>query len=246
MNSGFTERILDSLLAHYQPILDLGTGEIIGCEALARYRAEDGSVVSLGPVIEQIEQEPANLRVLLHRLLACVSRDAIPLFNRYPHFYVSVNVPPVALGGGHGRRVLEELGLDRYLRNLVIEITERQALGDVGREALAIARELGMRVSVDDFGTGHSGLLQLVGLRCDTLKLDRSLIESLVTDPTTQRLLRGIVALAAALRVNLVAEGVETPDQAMFLRAAGVDYGQGWLWSKAVPAEQLELLLQKP
>jgi sensor c-di-GMP phosphodiesterase-like protein len=127
----------------------------------------------------------------------------------------------------------------------VCEITERQALTDAGREALAIARPLGLRVAMDDFGTGQSGLKQLIGLPLDMLKIDKSEVDPLMKDPTADRVLRGVVALAAALRVKVIAEGVETREQAFFLRAAGVDAGQGWLWSKAVPAEELERLVQK-
>ena len=83
----------------------------------------------------------------------------------------------------------------------------------------------------------------LIGLPLDILKIDKSQIDPLMKDPTADRLLRGVVALAAALRVKVVAEGVETPEQAFFLRAAGVDAGQGWLWSKAVPPDELERLI---
>ena len=85
---------------------------------------------------------------------------------------------------------------------------------------------------------------QLIGLPLDFLKIDKSEIDPLMKDPTADRLLRGVVALAGALRVAVIAEGVETREQAFFLRAAGVDAGQGWLWSKAVPADQLERLIQ--
>src|SRR5438093_9688331 len=81
-----------------------------------------------------------------------------------------------------------------------------------------------------------SGLMQIVGLDFDILKIDHSLIETVLTNQTAARMLRGIVALAAALRLRTVAEGVETGDEAFFLRAAGVDCGQGWFWSKAVSA----------
>jgi sensor c-di-GMP phosphodiesterase-like protein len=102
-----------------------------------------------------------------------------------------------------------------------------------------------MSVAIDDFGTGHSGLMQIVGVDFDILKIDHSLIESVLTNHTAARMLRGIVALAAALRLHTVAEGVETWEEAFFLRAAGVDCGQGWFWSKAVSAAEAARILEE-
>ena len=124
-------------------------------------------------------------------------------------------------------------------------MTERQALTSVGRAALEQARQAGISIAIDDFGTGHSGLMQIVGLKFDILKIDHSLIDTILTDQTAARMLRGIVALAAALRLRTVAEGVETWEEAFFLRAAGVDCGQGWFWSKAVSAPEASRVLNQ-
>jgi sensor c-di-GMP phosphodiesterase-like protein len=167
----------------------------------------------------------------------------VPLFKRHQHFYVSVNIPPVILGSGEVIGIVEELELTPYLNRVACEVTERQALTVVGRSALERARRSGMRVAIDDFGAGHSGLMQIVGLDFDILKIDHSLIETILTNQTAARMLRGIVALAAALRLRTVAEGVETWEEAFFLRAAGVDCGQGWFWSKAVTAPEAARLL---
>ena len=98
---------------------------------------------------------------------------------------------------------------------------------------------------MDDFGTGNSGMAQLLGLTFDVLKIDRSQIQGLLKDPTVDRLMRGIVALAGVLRARTVAEGVETAAQAFFLHAAGVDCGQGWFWSKALPPEDLPRVIER-
>jgi EAL domain-containing protein (putative c-di-GMP-specific phosphodiesterase class I) len=101
-----------------------------------------------------------------------------------------------------------------------------------------------MMGQVDDFGSGDSGLGQLLGQTFDVLKIDRSQIEHLMKDPTANRLLRGIVALANVLRARTVAEGVETAAQAFFLQAVGVDCGQGWFWSKALPVAEVSRVLE--
>ena len=181
---------------------------------------------------------------LISETLEFVQHDFRPLFNKYPDFYVSVNVSPLILGGGWILALLEERQLRPYLNRLVCELTERQALTDVGRTALDAARELGIRVAVDDFGTGHSGLAQIVGLNLDILKIDQSLILSIPTNRMAAKLIRGLVALAGIMRMRTVVEGIETREQAFFLQAAGIDAGQGYLWSKAIPADELETVIQ--
>jgi EAL domain-containing protein (putative c-di-GMP-specific phosphodiesterase class I) len=239
MNREDLRQVLERVIAHYQPIVDLGTGAVVGFEMLARIGGGEGPAQSIGPIIEEIESDSGHLERLMRQLLTTIQRDIQPLFARYPDFYVSVNVPPVMLGDGRIRTMIQELGLGPCLNRLVCEVTERQALTSVGRTALETARKLHVRVAMDDFGTGHSGLSQLLGQSFDVLKIDRSQIEHLMKDATADRLLRGIVALAAVLRARTVAEGVETAAQAFFLQAVGVDYGQGWFWSKALPAAEV-------
>lgn len=239
------DQIARQFTAYYQPIVDLNNGAVAGFEALARIIKSDGSIKTPGAVIEQIERRSDTLRALIRTILVSIKRDMVPLLKRYPHFYISINIPPVILGKGQILSMVEELELTPYLNRVVCELTERQALTSVGRAALERARQSGMSVAIDDFGTGHSGLMQIVGVDFDILKIDHSLIESVLTNHTAARMLRGIVALAAALRLHTVAEGVETWEEAFFLRAAGVDCGQGWFWSKAVSAAEAARILEE-
>lgn len=239
------DEIAQRFTAYYQPIVDLNTGAVKGFEALARVVESDGSITTAGAVIEEIERRSETLKALIRTILISIRRDIVPLFQRHQHFYVSINIPPVILGRGQVLSMVKELGLTPYLNRIVCEVTERQALTSVGRAALERARQSGMSVAIDDFGTGHSGLMQIVGLNFDILKIDHSLIDTVLTNHTAARMLRGIVALAAALRLHTVAEGVETWEEAFFLRAAGVDCGQGWFWSKAVSAPEAPRMLEK-
>jgi sensor c-di-GMP phosphodiesterase-like protein len=236
--------LIERSVAWFQPIVDLNTGQVSGVETLVRFVEADGSIRGPGGIIERIEENLDDLEALTRCLFRDVAEKATGLLDRHRDLYISINVPPLILGSRRLKQGLDEFGLDRYIDRLVCEITERQALTEAGREALAIARPLGLRIAVDDFGTGHSGLKQLIGLPLDILKIDKSQIDPLMKEPSADRLLRGVVALAGALRVKVIAEGVETREQAFFLRAAGVDAGQGWLWSKAVPPDQLERLIQ--
>ena len=242
--------VLERATVHYQPIVDLNTGAIAGFEALLRTVDADGKAASIGPVIEQIESDPVLLDQLMRQLLGMIHRDAVPLFETYPGFYVSVNVPPAILGARTAlgeptmREILVELDLMPYQDRLVCEITERQALSAQGRAALELGRQHRIRLAVDDFGTGHSGIAQMLGLEIDVLKLDRSQVVLLTEDAIAERLVRGIIALASLIRARVVAEGVESAAQAFFLQAAGVDYGQGWFWSPALPAAELPKMLE--
>jgi EAL domain-containing protein (putative c-di-GMP-specific phosphodiesterase class I) len=243
MNASLIDTIQKSFTAYYQPIVDLNTDRVAGFEALTRMRGADGSISTPGAVIEEIEKDIDALTALIRELLCAVARDIVPLFTRYPDFYVSINIPPVVLGTGRIKTIIDELQLMPHIRRLVVEVTERQVLTEIGRTALAQTHAYGIRIAIDDFGTGHSGIEQIAGLDLDILKIDHSLVKPVLTSRTSARMLRGIVALASALRMRTIAEGVETWEQAFFMRAAGVDYGQGWFWSKALPAGEIERAL---
>ncbi len=239
-----TDIRIESLTTHYQPIVDLDNGEVVGFEALSRLIEADGSVRSAGALMDELEREPEAQYAVIRRLLDGLHRDIVPIFERRPGFYVSVNIPPAVLGTERIGPMLAEISLSAWLPRLVVEITERQALSELGRSAIDAARALGITVALDDFGTGHSGLSQFVGLDLDVLKVDRSLLLPVLANRTAARMLRGIVGLAAALRMRTIAEGVESWEQAFFLRAAGIDYGQGFFWSPAVPADEIEAMIE--
>lgn len=236
---------IDRLTAWYQPIVDINNGEVRGFEALMRIVEPDGEAHSAGPLIESLEDDLDALVAVIDRLMTCIRQDVVPVFERYGDFYLSVNIPPSIIGGGRLRPIAESYDLVHWGRRLVVELTERQALSSLGRAAVRLAREAGIAVAVDDFGTGHSGLAQIVGLELDILKIDRSLITPALTSRSAARMLRGIVGLAESLRMRTVAEGVETSAEAFYLRAVGIDYGQGYFWSKAVPATEMPALIER-
>lgn len=228
---------------HYQPIVHLDTGRVVGFEALARIIADDGSFKSPGDFIEVIESDTECLEALLQITLESLQRVFVPLFVRHPNFYVSINIPPPIFGSSRVARIFRDTGILPHVNRLVIEITERQALTDLGREAILQGRQFGVEMALDDFGTGNSGIAQIAGVDLDVLKIDRSLVCPALTNRSSARLLRAIVAFAGALRMRTIAEGVETWEQAFFLHAAGVDAAQGWFWSRAVPGEEVHRIL---
>lgn len=234
------DTIRASTFAKYQPIIDLTNNRMVACEALARWRSADGTVTSIKPYLDEIESNEDQLLALTDCIFTCVKADLGDLLAKHPSFSVSVNLPPVIIGQNKIMPMLEKIGLMDHLSQMTGEITERQALTDQGKNALHLARQLGGKVAIDDFGTGQSGLQQLLGLEVDFIKIDRSFISLLGKDLPAERLVRGMAALATILKVEIVAEGVETQEQASFLRAIGIEKGQGWLWSKALGPSELQ------
>uniref|UniRef100_UPI003140066E EAL domain-containing protein n=1 Tax=uncultured Nitrospira sp. TaxID=157176 RepID=UPI003140066E len=184
-----------------------------------------------------------HVLALTERMFTCIKADLGERLARHPNFSVSINLSPVIIGKEKIMPMIDRAGLTHYLPQITGEITERHALNDVGRDAIRLARQMGGKVAIDDFGTGQSGLQQLLGLEVDIIKIDRSFISLLGKDLPAERLVRGMAALARILKVEIVAEGVETAEQASFLRSIGIEKGQGWLWAKALnPTELSEWL----
>ncbi|MEO8326025.1 MAG: EAL domain-containing protein [Nitrospirota bacterium] len=243
MSAISSHTVRSSVFAKYQPIIDLTTNRIVGCEALARWRAQDGTVTSIEPLIEEIESNEDHVLALTERMFMCIKADLGERLARHPKFSVSINLSPVIIGKEKIMPMIERAGLTDHLSQIIGEITERHALNDVARNAIRLVRQMGGKVAIDDFGTGQSGLQQLLGLEVDIIKIDRSFISLLGKDLPAERLVRGMAALARILKVEIVAEGVETAEQASFLRAIGIEKGQGWLWAKALnPMELREWL----
>jgi EAL domain-containing protein (putative c-di-GMP-specific phosphodiesterase class I) len=131
---------------------------------------------------------------------------------------------------------------------LVLEVTESTLMANA-ETALGVLnelRELGVRLAIDDFGTGYSSLLYLKRMPVDTLKVDRSFVDGLGDDPEDSAIVASVVGLAHAVGIGAVAEGVETQDQRRHLLALGCDRGQGYLWSRPVPAAEIPALLARP
>lgn len=243
MSTISSHTVRSSVFAKYQPIIDLTTNRIVGCEALARWRAQDGTVTSIEPLIEEIESNEDHVLALAERMFTCIKADLGERLARHPKFSVSINLSPVIIGKEKIMPMIERAGLTDHLSQIIGEITERHALNDVARNAIRLVRQMGGKVAIDDFGTGQSGLQQLLGLEVDIIKIDRSFISLLGKDLPAERLVRGMASLARILKVEIVAEGVETAEQASFLRAIGIEKGQGWLWARALnPMELREWL----
>ena len=240
----------DQLVLHFQPVVDLARdGRVDGVEALVRWQRPGGALVgpeAFVPVAERSDLVCELGRWVLREALrqqAAWARSAPG--GRAPG--VGVNIAPRHLAQpsflDDVLAALAEHGTDPG--SVVLEITETQVLNDpAALEALRRLREAGLRVAIDDFGTGYTSVGQLRHLPCDVLKIDRSLV--VATDPGTAALLDLVVTAGHAFGMTVLAEGVETPAHEAAVRAAGADYAQGWLWSRAVPAAELDAVLGVP
>jgi sensor c-di-GMP phosphodiesterase-like protein len=183
---------------------------------------------------------------LMDRMTATVldllEREAGRLLRAVPDFHIALNLsaddfcrPDIV---ELLRAMLERMRI--VPANLHVEATERAFLNiEASRHNLQQLRALGIKVAIDDFGTGYSSLSYLHSLEADWLKIDKIFIDAIGTQAVTSEVIRHIIEIARSLNMAMVAEGVETSEQADFLRAQGVHYGQGWLFARPMPMEQL-------
>ena len=232
----------------YQPKVSLDDGRLCGVEALLRRRSPTGYQAPF-ELIEAAE-ESGFIKTLGRWVLEEAARQALVWAEQGFDFPIAVNVSVKQL---HDRDFLSGLTAlvqaDRRLASrLELEVTETAIATDAPAVSrlLAEIRSLGVCVHIDDFGTGYSSLSYLGRLPVDTLKIDRSLVSATHEAQDTREIVRAIIALASTRGPNTVAEGVETAQHAAFLKAAGCRQGQGYLYARPMPADELERFCAMP
>jgi sensor c-di-GMP phosphodiesterase-like protein len=236
----------DQLRLAYQPIVSLPEGRIVGAEALARWTDEEGFAVGPDTFIK-VAEEHGFVGAITELVVRHALRDFAATFRAHPEFHLSVNVAASDLADQHFLAMLEDALEDAGVRadNLTIEITESStARHEVAIETVRRLHQKGHRVHIDDFGTGYSSLSYLQDLAIDAIKIDRSFTRSIGTDAVTVAILPQILAMAAALDLQVIAEGVETGEQAHYFAQAGdIILAQGWLFGRAVSVVEFQNLL---
>ncbi len=232
-----------SLILHYQPQVDLVTGEIIGTEALLRWNRPGHGMVLPDRFISLAEDTGLIVPLGLWALReACLRAITWP-----EHITIAVNVSPVQLRHpGFLQNVIDVLSQTGITpERLELELTEGILMQD-SKESLTTLQRLrdrGVKFAMDDFGTGYSSLGYLQKFPFDKVKIDRSFISRLSQDPNADAIVRAIVGMTAALGVRTIAEGVETNTQADALRAHGCFEAQGYLFSRPVSGEAFDALV---
>jgi diguanylate cyclase (GGDEF)-like protein/PAS domain S-box-containing protein len=239
----------EEFVLYYQPKIDLRSGRIVGAEALLRWQRPGCGLVSPLEFIPAAEKNG-----LIEGIGAWVIRDACRQMRAWQdtgltEIKVAVNVSARQFRyGGLEEEIIQ--ALTQYgvkPSHLMLELTESMLM-DAPEKAVArmtALKRLGLRLSLDDFGTGYSSLAYLGRFPIDQMKIDRSFVKDIVTDPGAATIATSVISLAHRMRVGVVAEGVETEAQAGYLRQNGCDEIQGYLFSKPLPAEEFAELVRQ-
>ncbi len=236
---------------YYQPIIKMASGRIVKAEALLRWQHPQRGFISPAEFIPLAEETG-----LIHEIGDWVFHEVTRELKRWrelfdPEFQISINKSPMQFrkdGVDHALSWINYLrAMDLPGQSLIIEITESLLLNAEINviKKLSIFRDAGTQVALDDFGTGYSSLSYLQKFDIDYLKIDQSFVCNLEEDANDKILCEAIIVMAHKLGLKVIAEGVETEQQRDLLTAYGCDYAQGWLYSKAVPAGEFEVLLRE-
>ena len=232
----------------YQPIVGIDSERIVGAEALARWVDEDGATVGPDVFIRIAEMNgfvSSITRLIIRRAL----KDFAETLRTRPEFHLSVNITAQDLCDPAFLPMLDEAVKRARIphKSLVMEITETSAANSpVALETVRELRRRGHSIHIDDFGTGYSNLSYLLYLNVDTIKVDQAFTRAIGTESVTVAILPQILAMAEALKMGVVAEGVETEQQANYFSGAGREiHGQGWLFGRPVTAAEFHRLLEE-
>ncbi|TGE37819.1 EAL domain-containing protein [Desulfosporosinus fructosivorans] len=236
-------------ILHYQPQVDIESGCIVGLEALIRWNSAENGIIPPFSFIPIAEETGLIVPIGEWVLRTACAQNKTWQKQGYPHLRMAVNISARQFQEPKFIKlvadVLKETGLDPQW--LELEITESIAMknGDASVEMLNSFKNLGVRISIDDFGTGFSSLNYLMRMPIDTLKIDQSFIQDISLGENGEQVVAAIIQLAKNLHLKVIAEGVETKTQRTFLKDKQCDEMQGFLFSRAVTPEEVEKLFQK-
>ncbi|AGA84874.1 phosphodiesterase DibA [Stutzerimonas stutzeri] len=232
------------LRLHYQPIYDLRQGTISGFEALVRWQHPEKGLIAPGVFIP-IAEETGLISAIDHWVLEQACNQAREWLGQgHPLGFIAVNISSRLFGNGEldlqVATILARSGLEA--RHLELEITESAVMQDpdAALELLQRLRALGVQLAIDDFGTGYSSLQRLKRMNVHKLKIDQGFVRGLPDDRDDAAITRSVIGLAHNLGLKVVAEGIETAEQAAFLLAQNCDYGQGYGFARPQPADAID------
>lgn len=235
----------DDFYMVYQPIVDVASNQISGFEALIRWKLED-KFVSPDEFIPIAEQH--GLMFTIGKFVMRSSLNALCIINQHlPHLSMSINVSVIQFEDEHFLRHLGQL-LDEFdvdPGNIHLEITETAMIQDLEKLTYVMAetKKMGVKLSIDDFGTGFSSIAVLKSLDVDYIKIDKSYIDDICYDDKDRSIVSALTKMSHAIDVRVIAEGVEHTQQKDLLSDKGVDFYQGYLFSKPMPEDEVLALL---
>ena len=226
---------------HYQPIIELKTRKCIGAEALMRWHHPERGMIYPGVFIP-IAEQTGMIGPMTEWLLEQSIKDQKVLSEEFPNLYTSINLSPTQLNAGNVNRLVEILkGASEQARSLItFEITENKIIEEqweIVQDAIGHLKRWGVKLAIDDFGMGYSNIAYLQRLDVDQLKLDKVFIQGLTDNNDIAQLADSLIDFGDRFKLSIVAEGIESEIQYDYLRDRGVSFGQGWLFSRALPFE---------
>ena len=232
---------------YYQPVVDIRTGQLRGAEVLMRWRKPDGSIILPGVFIPLAETSGLILD-LTRAIMRQVCKELGPAFARRPHLKVGFNLVARHFADEDVVHDVNEIFKNSPLRlsQIVLEMTERQPIENLTdtRRVIAALQGLGVQVALDDVGTGHSGLSYILKLGVDIIKIDKIFVDSIGIDRNSTTIVETLIDLANNMRMEIVAEGVETFEQVVHLRNLGIRAAQGYVFAPPLPSSSFLQLLE--
>lgn len=225
----------------YQPILDLKTDKIHGAEALIRWFPPTGEQISPAVFMDVVENSTMIIPFGKWIVEQCFNDlKKIQEITQEKNFSLSINISGKQFNNLDFLNDVETLRkkFDLISGDIKLEMTERVMMdGNLALDTLVRFDELGYKLSIDDFGTGFSSLQYLFRMPLDNIKIDRSFVRDMLKDDKALAIVKSLIYLAQSLKMQVIAEGIEKEEEKNLLKALGVDYGQGFLFSKAIPLE---------
>jgi sensor c-di-GMP phosphodiesterase-like protein len=232
---------------YYQPILDITNGRLEGAEVLIRWRKRDGSVIPPARFIPLLESSGLIFDVT-RALMRRVCEETGPAIGRRPRCKISFNLTARHFAEPATIADIRALfaGSPIALSQVVLEVTERQPLENLStaRAVIAGLQELGVRIAIDDVGAGHGGLSYLLKLGVDMIKVDKLFVDAIGAERHSAAIIKSLVELARSMRMDIVAEGVESFDQVAYLRDQGIRLAQGYVFAPPLPGSSFLKLLE--
>ncbi|HZL30143.1 MAG TPA: EAL domain-containing protein [Pseudolabrys sp.] len=232
---------------YYQPIVDIRSGQLRGAEVLVRWRKADGSLVLPGSFIPLAESS-GLIRAMTFDLMRRVCVEAGPSIGRRPALKISFNFAGMLFADETIiRDVRNTFALSPIkLSQVVLEVTERDPIENftLTRQVIAGLQGLGVRIAIDDVGTGHSGLSYMLKLGVDIIKIDKMFVDAIGTDRNSTTIVETLIDLAHNMRMDVVAEGVENFEQVMHLRELGIRSAQGYVFAPPLPGSAFLQLVE--
>jgi sensor c-di-GMP phosphodiesterase-like protein len=226
------------IIPYYQPTVDLQNGRVRGAEVLARWRRPDGSLVPPANIIPLAEQSGLIFELTRVLMLKAIS-DVGESYRDRPRLRLAFNVFADHFSGA---KIVDDVtgifaGAPIQMNQLILEVTERAPLPnlDEAREVIARLQATGAKVAIDDVGTGHGGLSYLMKLGVDIIKIDKMFIDAIGTERYSQTIIETLVELGRSMKMEVIAEGVETVEQVGYLRQKGVPEAQGYVFAPPLP-----------